>query len=201
MKPFLVIIISFIALFFLPISFASEYCTVEIVVDGDTVDLDGEERVRLIGVDTPELHHSEKPVMYLAKESYKFLKNLCLGKKVRLEYEEVNAHHRHKDKYGRTLAYLYLEDGTFINAEIIKQGYGFCYTKYPFKYMDKFRLYQREARQDSKGLWNEEETIYNPGTSNIIMLYKKLNKEGQETARDFMEFLSAKSKYSKEEEE
>lgn len=198
MKPLLVIIISFISLFFLPISFASEYRTVERIIDGDTVDLDGEERVRLIGVDTPELHHPEKPVMYLARESYKFLRDLCLGKKVRLVYDKINIPSKHKDKYGRTLAYLYLEDETFINAEIIKQGYGFCYIEFPFKYMDTFRLYQREAREDSKGLWNEEETIYDPGTSNIIMLYKKLNKEGQETARDFMEFLSTKSKYSKE---
>ncbi len=52
-----------------------------------------------------------------------------------------------------TLAYVYLEDGTFLNAEIIKQGYGFAYTRFPFKYMDEFRHYQREAREQNRGLW------------------------------------------------
>ena len=51
------------------------------------------------------------------------------GKKVRLEYDQTRV-----DKYGRTLAYVYLEDGTFLNAEIIKQGYGFIRTHFPFKY-------------------------------------------------------------------
>jgi len=59
----------------------------------------------------------------------------------------------HRDKYRRTLAYVFLEDGTFLNAEIIKQGYGFAYTRFPFKYMDEFRRYQREAREQRRGLW------------------------------------------------
>ena len=44
-------------------------------------------------------------------------------------------------------------DGTFLNAEIVRQGYGFAYTKYPFKYMEEFRKYEREARENKKGLW------------------------------------------------
>jgi micrococcal nuclease len=51
-----------------------------------------------------------------------------------------------RDRYGRLLAYVYLLDGTFLNAEIIKQGYGFVYTKYPFKYLEEFRGCEREAR-------------------------------------------------------
>jgi len=46
-------------------------------------------------------------------------------------------------------------DGTFLNAEIIKQRYGFAYTKYPFKYMEEFRQYEREARENKRGLWKE----------------------------------------------
>jgi len=53
-----------------------------------------------------------------------------------------------------TLAYVYLEDRTFLNA-FIKQGYGFAYTRFPFKYMDKFRRYEREAREQRKGLWSQ----------------------------------------------
>ncbi len=47
------------------------------------------------------------------------------------------------------LAYAFLEDGTFLNAEIIKQGYGFAYTRFPFKYLDEFSWYQHEAREQN----------------------------------------------------
>ena len=73
------------------------------------------------------------------------------GKQVRLEYDW-----QRKDKYGRTLAYVYLEDGTFLNLEIIKQGYGFAYTKYPFKFLEEFRQAEKEARQNKIGLWNKK---------------------------------------------
>jgi len=74
-------------------------------------------------------------------------------KRAILEFDQANAHIGHKDKYRLTLAYVFLEDGTFLNAEIIKQGYGFAYTRFPFKYMDEFRGYQREAREQGRGLW------------------------------------------------
>ena len=75
------------------------------------------------------------------------------GKRVSLEFDQANAHVEHKDKYRRTLAYVFLEDGTFPNAEIIKQGYGFAYTRFPFKHMDEFRLYEQKAREQNRGLW------------------------------------------------
>jgi micrococcal nuclease len=56
-------------------------------------------------------------------------------------------------EYGRLLAYVYLLDGTFLNAEIIKQGYGSAYTRFPFKYKEEFRRYEREARENRRGLW------------------------------------------------
>ena len=70
------------------------------------------------------------------------------GKRVRLEYDWER-----RDKYGRTLAYVYLEDGTFLNAEIIRQGYGFAYTRFPFKYMEEFRKLEQDAREGGRGLW------------------------------------------------
>lgn len=121
------------------------------VIDGDTivVEIDNkQEKVRLIGVDTPETVHPEKPVQYFGKEASLFTKNMVEGKKVRLEYDW-----QRRDKYGRLLAYVYLEDGTFLNAEIIKQGYGFAYTRFPFKYLEEFRKYEREAREKNRGLW------------------------------------------------
>ncbi len=75
------------------------------------------------------------------------------GNKVRLEFDQANAHIGHKDRYKRTLAYVFLGDGTFLNAEIIKQGYGHAYTRFPFKYLDEFRRFEREARGQHRGLW------------------------------------------------
>ena len=118
------------------------------VTDGDTLLLTNGEYLRLIGVDTPETKHPKKPVEYFGKEAYLFTKNMVEGKEVRLEYDQTR-----RDKYNRILAYVYLLDGTFLNAEIIKQGYGFAYTKYPFKYMEDFRQYEREARENKRELW------------------------------------------------
>ena len=131
----------------------AQYRTVRRVVDGDTLVLENKERVRLIGVDTPETKHPRRPVEHYGKEATAFTKKMVQGKRVRLEFDQANAHIGHRDKYRRTLAYVFLEDGTFLNAEIIKQGYGFAYTRFPFKYMDEFRRYQREAREQNRGLW------------------------------------------------
>ncbi len=125
------------------------------VVDGDTiiVEIDGKkERIRLIGVDTPETVHPKKPVEHYGKEASAFTRKLTEGEVVRLEYDDDT---QRRDRYGRLLAYVYLPDGTFLNAEIIKQGYGFAYTRFPFKYMEQFRQYERSARETGTGLWAE----------------------------------------------
>jgi micrococcal nuclease len=127
------------------------------VIDGDTIVLDRNETVRLIGVDTPETKDPRKPVQYFGQEAYEFTKTMVEGKSVRLEYDQTKV-----DKYGRTLAYIYLEDGTFLNAEIIKQGYGFAYTIYAFKYLEEFRQYEREARENERGLWAPKEVTLIP---------------------------------------
>jgi micrococcal nuclease len=118
------------------------------VVDGDTIVLDGNEKVRLIGIDSPELNDSRATVRQLAEKCYEFARSIIEGRRVRLEYDQDRV-----DKYGRTLAYIYLENGTFINAEMVKQGFAYAYVKYPFKHMDDFRRYEQEARQNSRGLW------------------------------------------------
>jgi micrococcal nuclease len=141
---FLILLVSPVSTF----SYAEDLATVRRVIDGDTLLLTNGEYVRLIGVDTPETKHPQKPVEYFGKEAYLFTKGMVEGKEVRLEYDQTR-----RDRYGRILAYVYLMDGTFLNAEIIKQGYGFAYTKYPFKYLEEFRQYEREAREDGRGFW------------------------------------------------
>jgi micrococcal nuclease len=117
-------------------------------VDGDTLELDGGERVRLIGVNAPESVDPRRPVEYFGKEAAAFTRRLAEGKTVRLEYGEET-----RDAYGRTLAYVYLPDGTLLNAEIIRQGYGYAYTRFPFRYQEEFRALEREARSQGRGLW------------------------------------------------
>jgi len=86
------------------------------VIDGDTIVLSNGEKVRLIGVDTPETKHSQKPVEYYGKEATAFTKKMVGGKVVKLKYDV-----QRRDEYDRLLAYVYLMNGTFLNAEIIKQ--------------------------------------------------------------------------------
>jgi len=81
------------------------------------------------------------------------LQKLVEGKSVYLDFDQDK-----KDKYGRTLAYVYLEDGTFVNSEIVKQGIGFAYIKYPFKYLEEFYALEREARIREIGLWSHEDS-------------------------------------------
>ena len=123
---------------------------VERVVDGDTIIVRGVGRVRLIGVDTPETVDPRRPVEFFGREASAFTKRLLEGKRVRLEYDWERT-----DRYGRTLAYVYLPDGVFANAEIIRRGYGHAYTRFPFKYLDRFRALEREARTARRGLWRE----------------------------------------------
>jgi micrococcal nuclease len=132
------------------------------VVDGDTLVLENKERVRLIGIDTPEIHESNKlnrdaqrsgqdiaTIKQLGRQSYEFTRKLVEGKRVRLEFDVERF-----DKYKRILAYVYLEDGTFLNAEIVRQGYASLMTYPPnVKYADLFKKLYREARENKRGLW------------------------------------------------
>ena len=128
---------------------AQEHQVVRRVVDGDTFVLGNGERVRLIGIDTPETVHPRKPVEYYGKEASAFTKKMIEGKRIRLEYDVQKYDH-----YSRLLAYVYLPDGTFLNAELIKQGYARIATFPPnVKYVDLFTRLQREARENNRGLW------------------------------------------------
>ena len=124
---------------------------VERVVDGDTIVVQGVGRVRLIGVDTPETVDPRRPVELFGREASAFTKRLLEGQRVRLEYDRERT-----DRYGRTLAYVYLPDGTLANAEIIRLGYGHAYTRFPFRHLDRFRRLEREARDGGRGLWGAE---------------------------------------------
>ena len=150
-KTLRVTVFVFLSLFLsLYLSYADgAFCTR--VIDGDTIIVKYNEKtdkIRLIGVDTPETVHPNKQIEYFGKEASEFTKRMVEGKPIRLEFDW-----QERDKYGRSLAYVFLQDGTFLNREIIKRGYGHAYTKFPFKYLDDFRKCEEEARTNSRGLW------------------------------------------------
>lgn len=131
------------------------------VVDGDTIDIGGG-TVRLIGIDTPETVHPSKPVEHFGREASAFAKVALEGQKVNLRYDPANVAIKHRDKYGRLLAYVHRHDGLDFNAEAIKQGFAHAYTQFPFARMEEFSLYEHEARENGRGLW---EAIENPASS------------------------------------
>lgn len=122
-------------------------------VDGDTIaiDMNGTtETVRFIGVDTPETHDPRKAVQCFGQAAADFTKRTIGNNRLRLEADPANTN---RDRYNRLLRYVYLPDGTMVNAEIIKQGYGFAYTFFPFTKLEEFKAYEKLARESNKGLW------------------------------------------------
>ena len=116
------------------------------VIDGDTIELADGTRIRYIGINTPEVGQPG------GKEATEANRALVESKKVRLEYDIQK-----QDKYGRTLAYVYLEDGTFVNAELVRLGYAQVATYPPnVKHVDLFQKLQREAQTEKRGLWASE---------------------------------------------
>ena len=122
------------------------------VVDGDTIEIDykgAKEKVRLIGVDTPEsVHPDANKNIESGKTASNYTKDLLDGKNITLEFDV-----QQKDKYGRLLAYVYL-DGEMINKKLLAEGYAKLATYPPnVKYVEEFTKIQKEARENKKGLW------------------------------------------------
>lgn len=125
------------------------------VIDGDTIKVDFDDKpesVRFIGINTPEINQAPQDTVAYGKSAADFVKKLLKGKKVRLAFDI-----RKRDKYGRLLAYVYTEDGTFVNAELVRQGFALAKTVPPdVRYEALFTVLQREARKNYKGLWELE---------------------------------------------
>lgn len=121
--------------------------------DGDTitVDMNGKnETIRMIGVDTPETHDPDTPVQCYGMAASAYTKELIGDQKVRLEADPTN---QNRDRYNRLLRYIYLPDGRLVQSEIIKNGYGFSYTQFPFLKTEEFNALETEAKANNRGLW------------------------------------------------
>jgi micrococcal nuclease len=135
---------------------ANQPYSVTSVVDGDTmkIDVDGTiETLRLIGINTPETVDPRRPVQCFGKEASDKVKELLEGQKVRIEQDPTQDT---RDRYGRILAYVYREDGLFLNKKMIEDGYAYEYTHdKPYMYQDSFKNAEAIAKTNERGLWAE----------------------------------------------
>ncbi|MCL2701369.1 MAG: thermonuclease family protein [Phycisphaerae bacterium] len=128
------------------------------VVDGDTIDLAHFDsvnnkkttRVRLWGVDTPETVQPNTPVEWFGPEASAFVKDTVQGRQVRIELEPNK---KPRDKYNRLLAWVVLEDGRLLNAELISQGYGYADPRFDHHRKAEFAKRQAQAMHARIGLW------------------------------------------------
>lgn len=124
------------------------------VIDGDTIQVlnsEGtEETVRMLLIDTPESVHPNKPSEKFGKEASDFTKKYLQGKKITLEKGVVD-----KDRYGRTLAYVFV-DGTNFNKLLIEKGYArVAYVQEPnTKYLDEFKKAEEKAKEKGLNIWS-----------------------------------------------
>lgn len=128
-------------------------CIVERVVDGDTIVVNYKgrsERLRLIGVNTPETVHPTKEEEPFGQEASDFTKSKLAREEITLEFDVEL-----RDKYGRLLAYVWI-DGKMFNETLVREGYAQVATYPPnVKYTELFLAAQKEARDNNRGLWGK----------------------------------------------
>jgi micrococcal nuclease len=130
------------------------------VLDGDTIVISGGKKVRYAGLNTPESRHPDKLPEYCGQEAFEANRRLVAGKTVRLEYGE-----QRRDKYGRLLAYVYV-DSLFVNAELIRQGYAQVSTyKDNQRYHAEFEQLQQHAIATRRGMWGGCLELHRPQES------------------------------------
>ena len=130
----------------------SRWVAVSHIYDGDTFRTDKGEKVRLLGINTPEMPYNDQPGQILAEQAKQRLTELISGKLVRLSMDAEK-----RDSYGRTLAQIYLRNGTWINAQMVGEGLAFVYTFAPdFRWVSELQQAERVARDKQLGIWNTE---------------------------------------------
>lgn len=139
--------------------------TIVRISDGDTLVISvpggGMEKVRLLGVDTPEKFESDKlekqagklgvdkkTLTALGEKSSAYTAKLCAGHKCRLELDA-----RPKDDYGRTLGYIHLDNGICLNEELVRSGYASVYKWFTYSQREHFLALEKDARKNRRGLW------------------------------------------------
>lgn len=134
---------------------------VEHVIDGESIRISGVGTIRLIGVDVPK-----QPWTADTDAAVRFVQALVAAKPVSLEYDTIRT-----DRVKSPLAYVLLPDGTCLNAEVVRRGLGRVNSEQPFRRLQEFRAYEREAQTARRGLWAEATAVEllqkpAPGNSN-----------------------------------
>lgn len=128
---------------------ADQFHNVKYTIDGDTILLRNHNLVRYIGIDCPEIDNNTGKAEFFGLEAKDANQALVSLKTIRLEYDIER-----KDHYGRILAYVYTSNGTFVNNELIKQGYAWVLYKRPnINHHKEFLVSQRSAMSKCRGIW------------------------------------------------
>lgn len=131
------------------------YYKVVNVIDGDTIEVeisDKQELVRLIGINTPEVDSPYTKQECFGPEASDYAKKLLDTKEV---YLIPDSNGPNRDKYNRLLRYVFLPNGLFINAEILKNGFAYNYIYEPFEFTKQFDFWEKKAKESKIGLWGE----------------------------------------------
>lgn len=164
-----------------------ETASVKYVHDGDTLHLTDKRKIRLIGIDTPELARKGKTAQIYAREARRFLKSLVSSSNntVHLLYDTDK-----KDRYGRTLAHLFLNDGTNIQSELIKHGLAIAYTVPPNTLLsDCYSSIEDLSRQSKRGIWSHRK--YKTKSTKQL----KADSEGFHLLKSKLNSISTKGKH------
>jgi endonuclease YncB( thermonuclease family) len=137
------------------------------VIDGDTLVLESKARVRLLGIDAPEMEREGRPAEFQAHQAKAYLAQLVEGKEVRLEYGPLRY-----DQYGRLLAHVFLADNTLVEAALLRQGLARVYFHPPnLGHREVLLAAQTEAMDARRGLWvkalNQDEPFYAANRSTL----------------------------------
>jgi micrococcal nuclease len=133
------------------------------VVDGDTVHVDipdpsakrnaDRTKIRLRGIDAPEVAHGSRPATYFGPEARDWLRGRLNGRRVRVE---LDLDRESRDRYGRLLAFLWVQrsdEQVLVNEQIAAAGYAYYNPRYPCRYSERIRSAQQLARSTRQGLW------------------------------------------------
>ena len=156
-KSLIILVVTLIISYFYPSNLTEQNKNIIVskVIDGDTIELNTGERLRYIGIDTPEINFGKNPQCYALKAK-EFNKKLVENKVVKIEKDISD-----KDKYGRLLRYVYVNNEStssaiFINEYLVRQGYAIVSTYPPdVKYIEDLLLAQKDARENNRGLWKD----------------------------------------------
>jgi micrococcal nuclease len=136
-----------------PSSGSNEFHRVTRIARGDTIEVEGVGRVRMIGIETPDGKPPQELYGQYGVQAVKLVETMLLSQEVRLEPESATRADGDRTQAGETLAYVYKRDGTLVNGEMLKEGLALVRSGEEFGLSDQFRSLEREAMQSLRGIW------------------------------------------------